>query len=31
MNMKVVNINGVPMVGEGIGYQRIRRVTGLEI
>lgn len=28
MNLKVVNINGEKMVGDGVGFDRIRRVTG---
>lgn len=31
MNLKVININGEKMVGDGVGFDRIRRVTGLEI
>lgn len=29
MCMKVTNINGIDMVGEGVGFDRIRRVTGV--
>lgn len=25
---KVTEVNGVPVVGEGVGFERIRRVTG---
>ena len=28
MCKKVTNINGIDMVGEGVGFDRIRRVTG---
>lgn len=28
MNLKIVDHNGTAMVGEGIGFDRIRRVTG---
>lgn len=28
MCMKVTNINGVETVGKGVGFSRIRRVTG---
>lgn len=28
MNMKIVDVNGTAMVGEGVGFDRIRRVTG---
>lgn len=31
MNLKIVNVNGTAMVGEGVGFDRIRRVTGLEM
>lgn len=29
MCKKVTNINGIDMVGEGVGFDRIRRVTGV--
>lgn len=29
MCMKVTNINGVETVGKGVGFSRIRRVTGV--
>ena len=25
---KVTEVNGVPVVGEGVGFERIRRITG---
>lgn len=28
MNLKIVNVNGQNMVGEGVGFDRVRRVTG---
>ena len=28
MCKKVTNINGIDMVGEGVGFDRIRRITG---
>lgn len=31
MNLKIVNVNGQNMVGEGVGFSRIRRVTGVEM
>lgn len=31
MNLKIVDHNGTAMVGEGIGFDRVRRVTGLEM
>ena len=28
MNIKIVDVNGTAMVGKGVGFNRIRRVTG---
>ena len=25
---KVTEVNGVPVIGEGVGFERIRRITG---
>lgn len=29
MYLKVMNKNGVDVVGEGVGFDRIRRITGV--